>query len=411
MENTTESKSTNKITKASIKKSLRLFRYVAPFKWVFAVGFLFLFVTGATSLVFPKLMGNMIDASKGASVSSINTIALTLLVVFIFQAIASFIRVYTFTYVTENALANLRKDVYQHLISLPMSFFSVRRVGELNSRISSDVSIIQDTLTTTIAEFIRQIIVIVGSIVFLSMISIKLTLFMLSSVPVLAIVAVVFGKFIKKLSKETQNKVADSNTIVEETFQGVASVKAYVNESFELGRYSAAVEDIVKFAMRGAKWRGAFISFITLCVFGSIVGVVWYGSIMVQDVNSGLTIGNLISFILYTVFIGASFGGVAAQFSQVQKAIGATENLLDLFDEQNEELSFSGNYKDLPKVKGKIQFKDVTFSYPSRAELPILRGISFGINSFGKSAPYKQIYKHFGLTSENIISEIKKNYK
>ena len=304
MENTTESKSTNKITKASIKKSLRLFRYVAPFKWVFAVGFLFLFVTGATSLVFPKLMGNMIDASKGASVSSINTIALTLLVVFIFQAIASFIRVYTFTYVTENALANLRKDVYQHLISLPMSFFSVRRVGELNSRISSDVSIIQDTLTTTIAEFIRQIIVIVGSIVFLSMISIKLTLFMLSSVPVLAIVAVVFGKFIKKLSKETQNKVADSNTIVEETFQGVASVKAYVNESFELGRYSAAVEDIVKFAMRGAKWRGAFISFITLCVFGSIVGVVWYGSIMVQDVNSGLTIGNLISFILYLYVIG-----------------------------------------------------------------------------------------------------------
>jgi ABC-type multidrug transport system fused ATPase/permease subunit len=402
-----------KVSKKSYKKSLRLFKYISPYKGTFFIGFLFLLVTGATSLAFPKLMGGMIDASKGTAIESINQIALTLLIVFIFQAVASFFRVYTFSYVTENALANLRTDVYKHLISLPMSFFASRRVGELNSRISSDVSVIQETLTTTIAEFIRQIIIIIGSIVLLSMISVKLTLFILATVPVIALVAVVFGKFIKKLSKQTQDKIAESNTIVEETFQGIASVKAFVNESFELNRYSGAVAGIVSFAMRGAKWRGAFISFITLCVFGSIVGVVWYGSILVQDSSSGLTIGNLISFILYTVFIGASFGGVATQFSQIQKAVGATENLLDLFDEKAEVINFDFEEGSDSKIFGEITFKNVQFAYPSRTELEILKSISFdikqgqqvaivGASGAGKSTITTLIQRFYDATAGSI---------
>lgn len=406
--------SKQKVSKEAFKKSLRLFKYVAPYKMIFAIGFLFLFVTGTTSLIFPKLMGNMIDASKSATTESINQIALTLFAVFTFQAIASYIRVYTFTYVTENALASLRKDVYQHLITLPMSFFATRRVGELNSRISSDVSVIQDTLTTTIAEFIRQIIVIVGGVVLLSMISVKLTLFMLAAVPLLAIVAVVFGRFIKGLSKQTQQKVAESNTIVEETFQGIANVKSFANEKFELNRYSDAVQHIVDYAMKGAKWRGAFISFITLGLFGSVIAVVWYGSLLVQDPNSGLTIGNLISFILYTVFIGASFGGIATQFSHIQKAIGATENLLDIFEETPENINIDEQGTITEKIYGEVKFDSVSFAYPSRKELQILKGVSFGINQgeqvaivgssgTGKSTITNLLQRFYDVDNGNII--------
>jgi ABC-type multidrug transport system fused ATPase/permease subunit len=403
-----QNEDTNYSTKksTSLSRAMKLFRYTAPYKGVFFVGFIFLFITGATSLVFPKLMGGMIDASKETSVDEINRIALILLVVFFFQAIASYFRIVTFSYVTEKALAKLRTDVYQRIISMPMAFFSERRVGELNSRIASDVSVIQDTLTTTIAEFLRQMILIVGGIIFLSYISIKLTLFMLASVPVLALVAVVFGRFIKKLSKETQNKVAESNVIVEETFQGIANVKAFTNEKYELKRYTSKVEEIIVFAMKGAKWRGAFASFIIFGLFGAIVGVVWYGTILVQNPENALSIGDLISFILYTVFIGASFGGIAAQYSQIQKAIGATENLLDILDENPEKINFD-EITNLKKLEGSISFQNITFSYPTRKELTILSDLSFEIHAGGHIA----IVGPSGAGKSTITALLLKFYK
>lgn len=407
MEKSKENNPKKKITMSAIKRSIRLLSYVRPYRLIFVIGFVFLLITSATSLIFPKLMGEMIDASKQTSVDDINSIAITLFVVFAFQAVASYFRIYTFSYVTENALAHLRKDVYKHLISLPMTFFSSRRVGELNSRISSDISLIQDTLTTTIAEFLRQILIIIGGIVFLSFLSIKLTLFMLAAVPVLALSAVFFGKFIKKLSKHTQDKVAESNTIVEETFQGIANVKAFVNEGFELNRYSKAVASIVEFAIKGAKWRGAFASFIILCLFGSIVAVVWYGTILVQDPDSGFTVGNLISFILYTVFIGASFGGIAAQYAHIQKAIGATENLLDILEEDSEKIDFSDNVTIQHQIFGKVTFKDVAFAYPSRKEITVLKNVSFDVDQ-GKLVA---IVGPSGAGKSTITSLLLKFYK
>ncbi|MBL4652685.1 MAG: ABC transporter ATP-binding protein, partial [Flavobacteriales bacterium] len=335
------------------------------------------FITGATALAFPKLMGEMIDASKESSIDDINRIALILLVVFIFQSIASYFRIYTFSYVTEKALGKMRLDVYQHVIKLPMTFFSSRRVGELNSRISSDVELLNTTFTITIAELLRQLIIIIGGVIFLSTISGKLTLGMLSIVPVVAVSAVLFGKYIKGFSKQTQAKIAESNVIVEETFTGIANVKSFANERFEIARYAADIKEVIALAINGAKWRGAFASFIIFCIFGSIVAVVWYGAILVQ--GNELTMGELISFILYTVFMGASIGGIATQYAQIQKAVGATENLMDLLDEKAENI----NTETLNSIQinGDIEYCNVSFNYPSRQDVTVLKDVSFSAKS------------------------------
>ena len=258
-----------------------------------------------------------------------------------------------------------------------MQFFSERRVGELNSRISSDIALLQETFTTTIAEFLRQILIIFIGVALLAYLSIKLTLLMLALVPVVVIVAVIFGKKIRGLSKEAQNQVADSNVIVEETLQGIATVKAFVNESFEYMRYKKKTEEIIGISLKGAIWRGAFASFIIFCLFGSIVAVIWYGVILVQ--GNEMSIGDLFTFILYSVFVGASLGGIADLYSQLQKAVGATENLLEIFDEEREEEQIINT--KLTVDKGEIKFQDVDFAYPNRADIPVLKNLNFSIKA------------------------------
>ena len=271
-----------KINKESLKNVKVLIKYLQPHRKKFFTGILFLIFSSVASLAFPKAMGMLIDAAtKGFG--NINQIALLLMGVLLLQATFSFFRVIWFVEVSERSLAGLRKDTYFKLITLPMTFFSQRRVGELNSRISADLAQIQDSITGTIAELLRQIIVFIGGVIALSLVSGKLTLMMLSIFPVLVIVAVVFGKFIRTLSKKAQDKLAESNVVVEETLQGIANVKAFVNESYETNRYANSVDQVVLLALKGAKYRGAFASFIIFCLFGSIVAVVWYGSSLVQN--------------------------------------------------------------------------------------------------------------------------------
>lgn len=363
-----------KITKSDLKKSLRLFKFVKPYRNTFAIGFVFLLLSSVTSMVFPYLTGQLVDSANSEMLKEINTIAIALLGVFAANAVFSYFRIYLFAIVTQKTLADLRQSTYRHLIKLPMHFFSERRVGELNSRIASDISLLQETLTTTIAELIRQILTIIIGIGLLSYISVKLTLLMLGLVPVVILIAIIFGRFIKKLSKEAQDKVAESNTIVEETLQGVTTVKAFANEFFENMRYREKTNEIVGISLRGAKWRGAFASFIIFALFGSIVGVIWYGVILVNQ--NGLSVGDLFTFILYSVFVGASMGGIADLYSQLQKAIGATENLMEILDETPEDISDEQLHL-LTRVNGDVTFDNVSFAYPSRSDIEVIKSISF----------------------------------
>ncbi|MAC96016.1 MAG: multidrug ABC transporter ATP-binding protein [Flavobacteriales bacterium] len=374
---TKEDSPKKKISKEALKKTLRLFKYVKPYMGTFIIGLVFLFLSSLASMVFPYLTGMLVDAADTDLLEKINQIALLLLGVFFLNAVFSFFRIYTFAIVTQKTLASLRQATYNQLIRLKMQFFSERRVGELNSRISSDIALLQETFTTTIAEFLRQILIIFIGVALLAYLSIKLTLLMLALVPVVVIVAVIFGKKIRGLSKEAQNQVADSNVIVEETLQGIATVKAFVNESFEYMRYKKKTEEIIGISLKGAIWRGAFASFIIFCLFGSIVAVIWYGVILVQ--GNEMSIGDLFTFILYSVFVGASLGGIADLYSQLQKAVGATENLLEIFDEEREEEQIINT--KLTVDKGEIKFQDVDFAYPNRADIPVLKNLNFSIKA------------------------------
>jgi ABC-type multidrug transport system fused ATPase/permease subunit len=368
-----------KITKQGIQRLLRLFRFVKPQQCTFAAGLLFLVLSSITTLIFPMLIGDLLDSATLGSMGKINRIGLILLGIFLLSSVFSYFRIVLFAIVTEKTLAYLRQTTYNHLIKLPMSFFSVRRVGELNSRISADVALLQETFTSTLAQFIRQVITIFGGVALLLVISTKLTLFMIILVPVAAFLAWFFGAYIRKLSKNTQQKIAESNTIVEETLQAVSNVKAFANEAFEIFRFKKKTDEVVTVALKGARWRGLFISFITFALFGSVTAVIWYGVYLVSQ-GEGLTSGDLLKFVLYSVFIGGSVTGMAELYSQIQKSIGATENLMDILDEKPEPL-LAGEGGARTPLNGIVEFSNVSFTYPSRKDVVVLKNISLSVKS------------------------------
>jgi ABC-type multidrug transport system fused ATPase/permease subunit len=401
-----------KLTREGLRRFLRLFRFVKPQKVAFGAGLLFLVLSSLTTLVFPMLMGDLLDSASSGTTDDINRLGVILLGVFVVNAVFSYFRIYLFAVVTENTLALLRQTTYNHLIKLPMVFFSSRRVGELNSRISADIALLQETFTSTLAQFIRQVITIIGGITLLTVISPRLTLFMLAFVPVVAIIARVFGSFIRRLSKKSQEKVAQSNTIVEETLQAIANVKAFANEAFESLRYRKKTNEVIEVALKGARYRGLFVSFIFFAMFGSIVGVIWYGVYLVNQ-GEGMTSGDLFKFVLYTVFIAGSISGMADLYSQLQKAIGATENLLDILDEVPEPIDTEASA--LRKCcNGTVEFKQVSFAYPTRKDLTVLKDITFevregqqvalvGSSGAGKSTITSLLLRFYDPTSGEIL--------
>lgn len=373
-----------KVTASALKKASKLFSYSKGHRWKFAVGLVFLLLTGATALAFPKILGLLVDSAQAKDLPRANQLAIGLFVILLLQSLCSYFRVYLFVNFTENTLANLRSALYQRLMRLPMSFYAQNRVGELNSRISADIAQIQDTLTTTIAEFLRQFILIIGGITLLTIISYKLTLLMLGIVPVVAVAAVFFGRFIRSYARKTQDLVAESQVIVEETLQGIANVKAFANEYFEQLRYGRKVHETAQVAIQGGKYRGYFASFIIFCLFGAIVGVVWFGVYLI--ITGQLTdIGQLISFVLYSIFVGASFGGIAELYAQIQKALGATQRVFELLEEPTEEVNIAHAPTAL-NLQGQVEFKDVVFAYPTRKDLTVVNGVSFTMHPGQKIA-------------------------
>ena len=402
-----------KLDSNSLQKALRIFKYAKNHKWKFFLGLIFLLLTSATALAFPKLMGMLVDCVTNKDLDKANEIALALMGILTLQAIFSFFRISLFVNFTENSLSNIRFALYENLVKLPMSFYSQKRVGELNSRISADISQLQDTFTTTIAEFLRQFILIIGGFVILGSISPKLTLMMLAIVPVVAVAAVIFGRFIRKYGKKTQDKVAESQVIVEETLQGISNVKAFANEWYEIQRYKNKIKEIVKIAIKGGQYRGYFASFIILCLFGCVVAVVWYGiTLTIRGEVEG--VGDLISFVLYTTFIGASFGGIAEMYAQIQKAVGATERVFELLEETPEEINANPKAHSIEKIKGNVAFKNVAFHYPSRKEVQVLKDVNFeagfgqkiaivGPSGAGKSTISSLLLRFYDITAGEIL--------
>ena len=369
-----------KITRDGLRNAFKLYKYLKPFRREYGIGMFFLLGSSLASLAFPKLLGELVNSgNKVATAYTVNEIALLLLVVLLLQSTFSYFRIVLFVNVTEKTLAFLRQDTYSHLIKLPLKFFDQRRVGELNSRISADIILLQETLTTTLAEFFRQIIIIIGGIVLLTITSPKLTLFMLAVLPGIMILARVFGKFIRKFSKEVQSQVAESNTIVEETLQGIQSVKSYTNEFFEIGRYRKKTEEIAQVGIKSGRYKGAFSAFIVFGLFGALVAVIWKGSALLA--TGELVAGDLFSFVIYSAFVGGTIGGLASVYTSIQKFIGATEDLFAIFNEPEEDLQEITTLDPIDELHGQISFKNLTFAYPSRPDENVIRNINVDISA------------------------------
>ncbi|MCY1722143.1 ABC transporter transmembrane domain-containing protein [Prolixibacteraceae bacterium Z1-6] len=377
--NTTSNYDNNKkITGEGLRNVLRLFSYIKPYRVEYTIGMVFLLVSSLANLAFPKLLGDLVDAGTTDSLpENLTKIVLLLVLILVIQAVFSWFRVVIFVNVTEKTMADIRRFTYNHLIKLPLVFFDKHRVGELNSRISSDISMLHETFTTTLADFIRQMVIILGGVGLLIYTSPQLTVFMLAILPVVILSIWFFGRFIRKLSREAQKKTAESNTVVEETLQGIRSVKSYTNEYFEIERYHDKIKEVVSAGKRAGKYRAFFRSTMIIGLFGTLVAVIWRGALLLQ--NGEMETGELFSFVIYSGYIGGTIGGVAAVIARIQRFIGATEDLFEIFESEEEKLVEEVSAADIKTISGKIHFENLNFAYPSRPDSYVLSDINLTI--------------------------------
>ncbi|TYZ11827.1 ATP-binding cassette domain-containing protein [Hymenobacter lutimineralis] len=386
-----------KLTKEHFERGLRIFRFVLPYKAPFIAGLLLLLLSSVSTMVMPKMLGYLVNIANHQTSklpafvpSTITGIAAVLFGVVLLQGIFSFFRIYFFSRVSEFTVRDIRRTLYQKLVTLPIPFFEQRRVGEITSRLTSDVANIQDTFTLTLAEFIRQILTLLAGVGFIMWQSWRLSLFMLATFPPLVLLAFLFGRSIRKLSKQTQDELAKTNVIVEETLQGISSVKAFTSELNEVARYGTGLSRTVQAALKSSLYRGGFVSFIIVAIFGGIFLVLWRGATYVELPLTDprhLDMGDLVAFILYTMFIGASVAGLGEMYGKIQSSLGASERILEILDETSEPVHQPRLAGTPPlRLHGNIAYDHVEFRYPTRPDLPVLKDISFSIEAGEKVA-------------------------
>ncbi len=373
------------LNRENLRQTFALARYVRPYRARFLSGLTTLFISATLGLAFPLLAGTLIDSALNPGLAtvpllgtlSLNQVALLLAASVTMQALASFNSALSFNRVGQSALADLRRDCYGRLISLPMAFFAQRRVGELTSRISTDVAQIEGALIDALPQICRQTVFLLGGITMIALTSGRLTAVMLGTLPLLIAAAVFFGRRLRGFARETQDQLAATNTIVEETLQAIASVKAFANESFELGRYERANARVLAAALSAARWRAVFVAFFIVALFGGIVIVLWFGAGLLQ--SGGISPGQLTRFVLYTTFVAGAMGQAAELFSQLQKTVGATQRVRELLREPTEIAVGAPDTTAGPppaRLRGEVAFAAVSFRYPSRPDVAVLHDIT-----------------------------------
>jgi ATP-binding cassette, subfamily B, bacterial len=368
------------------KKSISSHRWILGYlmreKAIFLPSLFALFFTAMLSLAFPwflkELIGNPADAIKNgvdpqAVLAKSNRVVLELVAVLALQAFIAFFRVQGFIRSGESALNRLRHDLFAHVVRLPMSFFQEQRAGALSNRISSDLGVVRDTLLNTVPQAVRQTVILIGGLIFIFIASWKLSLIMLGSVPIVVLAIAFFGRKVRGYSKAAQDSLAEAGTVIEETVQGIADVKAFTNEPFEGNRYDRALKGFFGVTLRGAKSRAAFLSFIIFALFGTIAFVAWYGARMLA--TGEISSSNFVSFILFSIFVGASLGSFPEIISQFQQTSGATERLRELLDENPERTDGAAEVK----LQGALAFESLSFQYPSRPDVKVLDDLSFTV--------------------------------
>ncbi|NND06258.1 MAG: ATP-binding cassette domain-containing protein [Saprospiraceae bacterium] len=374
-----------KLNRDTWRRVLRIYTYIRPYRGYFLIGLVLLVLSSLIFMIFPGAAGEMANAANGSSrlPYSVREYGLLFLIILIFQGLFSYFRTITFAIVSEKGMADVRKSLYNRLITQPIYFFEERRVGEITSRITADVEQLQGAFSITLAEFLRQVVILVAGIAILGWLAPKLSLVMLLSFPVIVILAIVFGRYIKRLSKERQDKLASTNVIVEETLQSFSAVKSFTNEWYESVRYASSVDDIVKISLRFARTRGLFFIFIITVLFGGIFFVLWQGALLVE--RGEMEVGDLFSFIIYTGLIGGAIASIGSLYTQLSGALGATERILEILD-RDQEIPLLAERRSLPDLKGGISFEGISFAYPTRHDIQVLKDVSFTVEAGHKIA-------------------------
>lgn len=376
-----------KITRQNLREAFKIFKFLRPYRWQFIIGLVLLFLSSTVFMIFPYSVGLMLDVAQGKATTlnlNLPKIGIALLVVLIFQGIVSYTRVQLFAQISERGTADIRNALYQRIISLPIVFFEKTRVGDLLSRLTNDVEKLYNTFYFVLAEFFRQVILLVGGVVFLAWQTPKLAGVMLLTFPIIVVGAMIFGRHIRKLSKQRQSILAESNTILDETLQTIHAVKAFTNELFETRRYKQSNDSVVTVSLKFASGRALFSVFIITVLFGALFFVIWTGMRMVQ--TGEVTAGQLISFVTFTAVIGAAIAGLGNFYSELIGAVGATERILEILAVPSESDERPRATLKAGRFEGNIQFKDVRFAYPTRSDVPVLKNINISIEPGKKVA-------------------------
>ena len=353
----------------------RLLGYLKPYRGRMAIAFVALIGSSLLSLVFPAVIQFVVDAVLlQGSLELLDRVTAALLLVFVVRSLTSFVETYTLNSVGERVVVDLRMQLYEHLMALPLGFFVRRRVGELVSRLSSDVTVLRGALTSNVNTFFQQTLIMIGAIAIMLVINASLTLFIVILVPVIVAAGAGFGMAFRRTSTQIQDELALATTVVDETLQNVREVKSFVREGHEIGRYRGAITRAFRAALRQVRFRAVFGSLMAFLGFAGLALVLWFGG---REVIAGrLTGGELIAFLIYGLTVAGSLASLVGLYTSLQEAIGASKRVFQILDTQPEVQDRPGA-RTLTGAQGRISFENVSFSYEARQE--VLRDITLEI--------------------------------
>ena len=387
----------------------RLLSYLKPYRRAMGIAIVSLLFGSLLGLVFPWIIQSLINSvfTQG-DLAELNRITILLIGTFLVRSIFYYFQVYWLSFVGERVVVDLRRQVYTQLNQLSLRFFAERRIGEIISRLSSDVTLVRAALTNNIATVLSQSVTFIGSLVLMLVLNWRLTLFILVLAPLVVLSGTIIGGRLRKLSTEVQDQLADSTAIAEEALNNTRIVKAFTREPYEIQRYSDQIERTFSATMRMAVLRSAFGPLITFLAFSSLAGILWFGG---REVIAGrLSSGALIAFLIYGINIAASIGAFTGLYTQLQEAAGASKRVFDLLDERPD-IADQVDAVDLPAVRGGLHFDNVSFAYPGAEH--VLHNISLtiqpgevlalvGPSGAGKSTLFNLIPRFYDPTDGQI---------
>jgi len=355
----------------------RLLLLTRPQLPILSVATVALLISSSLGLLYPQAVRWMVDdITAQTSFMDFDKAALLLVVLFLIQSVFTMMRSWLFTVAGERVVAQLRGDLFQSIIGQDVAFFDTSRTGELTNRLASDTTVLQNTVTVNVSMGLRFTIGAIGAVLLLLYMSPKLAGLAMAVVPVVALAAAGYGRIIRRLSKEVQDALAASTEIAEETFSGLRTVRAFARESVEEKRYRDAVDLSYVLAAKRALANGAFAGVAGFAGYTALALVVWYGGHMVTD--GTMSMGELTAFLIYTMMLAVSLGALSGLYGDFMRAAGASARVFELID-QTATLEDSGGEK-LVEVRGAVRLDAVSFTYPSRPDIPVLTGISLSID-------------------------------